>query len=72
MGYQIEHVARAFYDNVHDGKVWDNELDIIKEEFRLWARDAIALLHQREDGSLVEAFYSVATSKDQVELSGVA
>lgn len=72
MAYQIEHVARAFYNTVHDESVWDNEFEIIKEEFRLYARDAIALLHQHHDKSLAEAFYSVAAPTEPVELSDVA
>ena len=69
---QIEHVARAFYDIVHDGKLWDVEFEIIKEEFRLCARNAIDLLQQHQERSLVEAFYSVATLKRQVEHSDAA
>jgi hypothetical protein len=72
MVYQIEHVARAFYDTVHDGKVWDIEFEIIKEEFRLFAREAIDFLHQHQERSLMEAFRSVAIPKGQVELSGAA
>ena len=72
MVFQIENVARAFYDTVHDGKIWDNELEIIKDEFRLCARNAIDHLHQNQERSLVEAFYSVATLKRQVEHSGAA
>jgi len=70
MGYQIEHVARTFYDAVHDSKVWDLEFEIIRNEFRLYARDAIDLLQQHQESSLLEAFYSVARSTGQVELSG--
>lgn len=72
MAYQIENVARTFYDTVHEGKMWDSELEIIKEEFRLCARDAIALLHQHQEQSLSEVFYSVVAFKDQNELSGAA
>jgi hypothetical protein len=69
---QIENVARAFYDTVHDGKIWANELDIIKEEFRLCARNAIDHLHQNKDKSLADAFYSVAALKRQIKHFGAA
>ena len=72
MACQIEHVARAFYDTVHEGKEWDIEFEIIKDEFRLYARDAIDLLQQNQERSLLEAFYSVATPTGQLGLSGVA
>ncbi|MET0527370.1 MAG: hypothetical protein ABW003_03330 [Microvirga sp.] len=70
MGSQVEHVARAFYDIVHDGKLWDVEFEIIKEEFRLFAGEAIDLLQQHQERSLMEAFCSVAIPKGKVELSG--
>jgi hypothetical protein len=72
MDHQVEHVARAFYDTVHGRRVWDIEFEIIKEEFRLYARDAIEFLQRHQEGSLLEAFYSVAASTGQVELSGAA
>ena len=72
MVYQIEHVARAFYDTVHDGKLWDLEFEIIKEEFRAFAREAVNLLHQHQERSLMEAFCSVAIPKGRVEISSAA
>lgn len=72
MIYQLECVAQAFYDTVHEGRQWDDELEIIKEEFRLFARDAIALLHQHQERSLAEAFYWLVTLKDQDDLSSAA
>ncbi len=72
MADQVEHVARAFYDTVHDGKAWDKEFEIIKQEFRLFAREAIDLLQGHQEKSLMDAFYSVATLGRQVELAGVA
>jgi hypothetical protein len=51
---------------------WNIEFEIIKDEFRLYARDAIDLLQQDQERSLLEAFYSVATPTGQLGLSGVA
>ncbi|MCB5176056.1 hypothetical protein [Microvirga lenta] len=44
MDTAIEHVARAFYDAQDDAHSWDREPEILKEEFRRYAREAIALL----------------------------
>lgn len=44
MDIRIERVARAFYDAEDDGLCWDVEPEILKEEFRSFAREAIALL----------------------------
>jgi len=46
MNIEVEFVARAFYDAEYDARCWDNEPDIIKEEFRRFAREAIDLLDQ--------------------------
>jgi hypothetical protein len=51
MNYQIELVARAFYDADDEGLGWDAEPEILKEEFRGYARNAIDLL-QTEIGVL--------------------
>lgn len=49
MDHQVEAVARAFYEAEDDGKAWECEPDILKEEFRRLARCAIALLPEQED-----------------------
>jgi len=49
---QVEHVARAFYDAETDGQSWADASEKLKEEFRLYAHQAIALHEQR---SLLEA-----------------
>ena len=52
---QIESVARALYDAEDDAQAWDNEPEILKEEFRLHARDAIALFEQSREQMLEAA-----------------
>ncbi len=49
---QVEHVARAFYDAETDGQSWADAPEKLKEEFRLYARQAITL---HEQGSLAKA-----------------
>ncbi len=46
MDYQIELVARAFYDVEYEDGVWEFEADYIKQEFRDYASNAIDLLHE--------------------------
>ncbi|MEE1612208.1 hypothetical protein [Microvirga sp. CF3016] len=46
MNYQVELVARAFYDAEHEDCLWDGEAEVIKQEFREYARNAINLLHE--------------------------
>ena len=46
MDYQVELVARAFYDAEHEDFLWDGEAEVIKDEFREYARNAISLLHE--------------------------
>ena len=43
---QVEHVARAFYDVQEETPDWESEPEFLKEEFREYARDALALLEQ--------------------------
>ncbi|MBM6582442.1 hypothetical protein ILT44_19740 [Microvirga sp. BT689] len=43
---QVENVARAFYDAKDDGQSWEQAPENIKEEFRLYAREAIMLHSQ--------------------------
>jgi hypothetical protein len=59
MDYQIELVARAFYDAEHEGLSWDCESEAIKKEFRGYARNAINLL-QDDIGVLVMALQRAA------------
>ncbi|WP_153885370.1 hypothetical protein [Microvirga tunisiensis] len=49
---QVEHVARAFYDAQEEAPDWESEPEFLKEEFREYARDALALLAQRRDQML--------------------
>jgi hypothetical protein len=46
MNYQVELVARAFYDAEHEGSSWDGESESLKQEFRGYARNAIDLLSE--------------------------
>ena len=45
---QVEHVARTFYEAQEEAPDWDSEPNFIKDEFREYARDAIALLEQHK------------------------
>ncbi len=44
MDHKIEYVARAFYNAEDDAQSWEHEPEILKEEFRRYAREAIAML----------------------------
>jgi len=46
MEAEIEFVARALYDAEDDAPAWDREPDIIKDEFRRYARVALELLDE--------------------------
>src|ERR687890_2500693 len=48
MDYEVENVARAFYYAENDSQVWESEAEILKEEFRLYARTAISVLEDKE------------------------
>jgi hypothetical protein len=52
---QVEDVARAFYDAQEEAPDWDSEPEFLKEEFRQYARDAIALLEQHGEQLLAAA-----------------
>jgi hypothetical protein len=52
---QVEHVARVFYDAQEEVPDWDSEPEFLKEEFRQYARDAIALLEQHRELMLAAA-----------------
>jgi hypothetical protein len=43
---QVERVARVFYDAQREAPDWNSEPEFLKEEFRQYARDAIARLEQ--------------------------
>ncbi len=46
MDYQVELVARAFYDAEHEDCLWDAEAEAIRQDFREYARNAINLLNE--------------------------
>ena len=46
MDYQVELVARAFYDAEYEGFSWDHEPELLKKQFREYARNAISLLDE--------------------------
>jgi hypothetical protein len=46
MDYQVELVARAFFEAEHEDCSWDSEAEGTREEFREYARNAIHLLHE--------------------------
>lgn len=52
---QVEHVARAFYEAQEETPDWDNEPEFLKNEFREYARDAIALFDQHSEPLLTAA-----------------
>ena len=43
MNIAVEHIARAFHAVQDDSIAWEDEPEILKEEFRSYARDALAL-----------------------------
>jgi hypothetical protein len=47
MEAEIEFVARALYNAEDDAQDWDSEPEIIKDEFRLYARTALELLAEK-------------------------
>ncbi len=52
MDFQIELVARAFFEAEHEDLSWDGEAELVKDEFREYARNAINLLHDDIGGLL--------------------
>ena len=48
MDQEVEFVARALYEAEDDALLWEAEPEILKEEFRCYARAAIALLPRQE------------------------
>lgn len=59
---QVENVARAFYDAKNDAESWDQTPESIKEEFRLYAREAIALHCQLQQQKADAAVASMPAS----------
>jgi hypothetical protein len=59
---QIENLAQAFYDAEGEGQSWDNEPEILKEEFRLFARNALTLLEQYHEERQQDALAAEAIS----------
>lgn len=52
MDQEVEYVARALYEAEDDALIWEAEPEILKEEFRRYARAAIALLpRQKQRGA---------------------
>jgi hypothetical protein len=70
MDYQVELVARAFYEAEHEDISWDGEAELVREEFREYARNAIDLLHD-DIGVLLLALQR-ATADDHPERSRAA
>jgi hypothetical protein len=62
MDQHVEHVARAFYDAQDNAKIWDWEPEILKEEFRLYARGAIALFGCRQKTAVLKELASKPAS----------
>jgi outer membrane lipopolysaccharide assembly protein LptE/RlpB len=44
MNQQIEFIARALYEAEDDAMAWEAEPEILKDEFRDYARAALALM----------------------------
>jgi hypothetical protein len=51
MECEVEAVARALYSAEDDAQVWEHEPEIVRQEFREYARIALALLaqHRRQE-----------------------
>jgi hypothetical protein len=59
MDFQIELVARAFFEAEHEDLSWDGEAELVRDEFREYARNAINLL-QDDIGGLLALQQSAA------------
>jgi hypothetical protein len=55
MEAEIEFVARALYNAEDDAQDWDREPEIIKDEFRLYARTALELLAEKCNSKTFDA-----------------
>jgi hypothetical protein len=60
MNTEVEFVARALYDAEDDAQCWDREPEILKEEFRRYARQAITLLEQEYANELQEKEFQIS------------
>ncbi|MCG7393249.1 hypothetical protein MHY87_10060 [Microvirga sp. ACRRW] len=60
MDQEVEYVARALYEAEEDAFLWDAEPEILKEEFRIYARAAIALLPRDEPRERKSEFHYAA------------
>lgn len=49
---QVENIARAFHESEEDEFSWGQESEILKEEFRKYARLAMAILAEQTGGIL--------------------
>ena len=70
MDYQVELVARAFFEAEHEDCSWDGEAERTREEFREYARNAIHLLHE-DIGVLIMALQR-ASAEEHPERSRAA
>lgn len=70
MDYQVELVARAFYDAEFEDCLWDGEAEIVRQEYREYARNAINLLDD-DIGVLLMAL-ETATAEERPERSRAA
>ena len=55
MDCEIESVARALHSAEEDTQLWEREPDIVKEEFRFYARAALEMLVQHRRKQAAEA-----------------
>jgi hypothetical protein len=51
---QIEHIARTFYA-AREAGVWENASRTLKHDFRLYARQAIAMLEKQHEKTWAHA-----------------
>lgn len=49
MDQEVEFVARALYEAEDDALLWEAEPEILKDEFRRYARAAIAMLPRPDE-----------------------
>ena len=55
MDSEIESVARALHSAEEDFQLWEREPEIVKEEFRSYARAALEMLAQHRRQQAAEA-----------------
>jgi len=70
MDYQVELVARAFFEAEHEDFFWDSEAELVRDEFREYARNAISLLD--EDIGVLLLALQRATAEEHPERSRAA